>query len=281
MKIGIGTVQWGKDYGIANNNGMTSDREINKIISCAQVNQINILDTAIQYGSAHKKIGKYCDDKIRIVTKLVTNSKDSIKKQLNSSLHDLDRKSIYACLIHDSNYINKDDYKWKELEDLKFSGKIQKIGYSLYTLNQLKELLDKGIIPDIIQVPYNCINREFDKYFKILKKLDVEIHVRSVFYQGLFFLESNKIPDNLSFFNERIYELKKIAESENLKLDELALLFVDNNRFIDYFILGFDNEYQLLEAINTLKTKTISKDIVQSINSMKEIDNKLLNPSNW
>ena len=281
MKIGIGTVQWGKDYGIANNNGMTSDREINKIISCAQVNQINILDTAIQYGSAHKKIGKYCDDKIRIVTKLVTNSKYSIKKQLNSSLHDLDRKSIYACLIHDSNYINKDDYKWKELEDLKFSGKIQKIGYSLYTLNQLKELLDKGIIPDIIQVPYNCINREFDKYFKILKKLDVEIHVRSVFYQGLFFLESNKIPDNLSFFNERIYELKKIAESENLKLDELALLFVDNNRFIDYFILGFDNEYQLLEAINTLKTKTISKDIVQSINSMKEIDNKLLNPSNW
>lgn len=281
MKIGIGTVQWGKDYGIANNNGMTSDTEINKIISCAQVNQINILDTAIQYGSAHKKIGKYCDDKIRIVTKLVTNSKDSIKKQLNSSLHDLNRKSIYACLIHDSNYINKDDYKWKELEDLKLSGKIQKIGYSLYTLNQLKELLDKGIIPDIIQVPYNCINREFDKYFKILKKLDVEIHVRSVFYQGLFFLESNKIPDNLSFFNERIYELKKIAESENLKLDELALLFVDNNRFIDYFILGFDNASQLLEAINTLKTKTISKDIVQSINSMKEIDNKLLNPSNW
>ena len=143
MKIGIGTVQWGKDYGIANNNGMTSDTEINKIISCAQVNQINILDTAIQYGSAHKKIGKYCDDKIRIVTKLVTNSKDSIKKQLNSSLHDLNRKSIYACLIHDSNYINKDDYKWKELEDLKLSGKIQKIGYSLYTLNQLKELLDK------------------------------------------------------------------------------------------------------------------------------------------
>ena len=179
--------------------------------------------------------------------------------------------------IHDSNYINKDDYKWKELEDLKLSGKIQKIGYSLHNLNQLKELLDKGIIPDIIQVPYNCINREFDKYFKILKKLDVEIHVRSVFYQGLFFLESNKIPDNLSFFNERIYELKKIAESENLKLDELALLFVDNNRFIDYFILGFDNASQLLEAINTLKTKTISKDIVQSINSMKEIDNKLLN----
>ena len=127
-------------------------------------------------------------------------------------MHDLNRKSIYACLIHDSNYINKDDYKWKELEDLKLSGKIQKIGYSLYTLNQLKELLDKGIIPDIIQVPYNCINREFDKYFKILKKLDVEIYVRSVFYQGLFFLESNKIPDNLSFFNERIYELKKLQK---------------------------------------------------------------------
>tara|TARA_B100001939_G_C16891605_1_gene595696 strand:- start:511 stop:1356 length:846 start_codon:yes stop_codon:yes gene_type:complete len=281
MKIGIGTVQWGKDYGIANNNGVTSDREINKIISCAQVNQINILDTAIQYGSAHKKIGKYCNDTLRIVTKLVADSKDSIRKQLNISLQDLNRKSIYACLIHDSNFITKNDYKWKELEDLKLSGKLKKIGYSLYTINQLKVLLDKGIIPDIIQVPYNCINREFDKYFKILKKLDVEIHVRSVFYQGLFFLDSNKIPDKLSFFNERIYELKKIAEGENLKIDELALLFVNNNKFIDYFILGFDNELQLLNALNTLKTKKIRKEIVQSINSMTEIDNKLLNPSNW
>ena len=67
---------------------MTSDTEINKIISCAQVNQINILDTAIQYGSAHKKIGKYCDDKIRIVTKLVTNSKTQLKNNL-----------IVACMI--------------------------------------------------------------------------------------------------------------------------------------------------------------------------------------
>jgi len=281
MKLGIGTVQWGIDYGISNKSGMTSDIEINKIINSAYTNDINLIDTAIQYGSAHKKIGRYCDKKLKIVTKLVADSKISIKKQLESSLLDLNRKNIYACLIHDSKYLMKDNNKWIELEAQKKSGKVKKIGYSLYMVNELKKILDKGIVPDIVQVPYNCINREFEKYFKILKNLSVEIHIRSVFYQGLFFLESNKVPENLSFFNKRIDDLKKIAENENLNLSELALLFVNNNKYVDYFILGFDDASQLFEALEILKKKKISAETTRIINSMPEINNKLLNPSHW
>jgi aryl-alcohol dehydrogenase-like predicted oxidoreductase len=57
-------------------------------------------------------------------------------------------------------------------------------------------LLDRGFLPDLVQVPYNYLDRRFEADFESLKKAGVEIHTRSVFLQGLFFMAPENIPSH-------------------------------------------------------------------------------------
>ena len=172
MKLGIGTVQWGKNYGIANKTGIPSDSEIKKLVKIAHDNKINILDTALNYGTSQKKIAKYCSEDFKIITKVNLNSKIPIKKQFDKCLNQLERKKIHGCLVHDSNNLNQNIDKWEQLVNIKIKKrKVQKIGFSLYDINELENILIKGILPDIVQVPYNCFNRDFEPYFEYLKKV--------------------------------------------------------------------------------------------------------------
>ena len=68
-KIGLGTVQFGINYGISNNTGIIDSEEIEKIIELARKNGVDTIDTAFLYGDAQKKIGKVNLNGFKIVSK--------------------------------------------------------------------------------------------------------------------------------------------------------------------------------------------------------------------
>ena len=76
-KIGIGTLQFGFDYGIANKTGKLKTKEIIEIKKIAQKNHISIVDTAHAYGDCEKRLGKINFNKFDIVTKLPATKPDS------------------------------------------------------------------------------------------------------------------------------------------------------------------------------------------------------------
>tara|TARA_B100001939_G_C16945819_1_gene620276 strand:+ start:3730 stop:4587 length:858 start_codon:yes stop_codon:yes gene_type:complete len=281
MKIGLGSVQWGVDYGIANETGIPSDKELVKIVQLAKSNNINLIDTAISYGKSQIQIGKFCDLNFKIVSKLLCKSDDNVKEQIDRSLNELNRKKIYSCLFHDPLELLKNPDMWKDLENQKQIGKIKKIGFSLYRLDDLESLLENNLIPDIVQIPYNCLNTEFNTVFKYLKNINIEIHARSIFFQGLLFCNPNKLPKYLSVYKPIINKLKKIADNNNLKIYEMALLFAFQNEYIDNFIIGIETKKQLAECIDIIKFKSINSESIEKILFLDELDEKLLNPSNW
>ena len=57
-KLGIGTVQFGLDYGITNREGKTNQNEVCKILKSALDNNISCLDTASAYGDSEKAKNK-------------------------------------------------------------------------------------------------------------------------------------------------------------------------------------------------------------------------------
>ena len=57
-KLGLGTAQWGLDYGISNTSGQSSQAEVTKILELATSVGIKIIDTASSYGNSEKIIGK-------------------------------------------------------------------------------------------------------------------------------------------------------------------------------------------------------------------------------
>ena len=86
---------------------------------------------------------------------------------------------------------------WSCLNDLKKDGLVKKIGVSIYSPKEL-ENITKYINLDIVQTPFNLIDRIQDTGWLLsLNKMGVEIHVRSIFLQGLLLMKEQNIPKNL------------------------------------------------------------------------------------
>ena len=86
MRIALGTVQWGLDYGISNINGIPSDKELRLILSKADQNDISVFDTSSIYGNSEIRLGDNYSNKRKIVTKVGELNGDSLKTSLLRSL---------------------------------------------------------------------------------------------------------------------------------------------------------------------------------------------------
>ena len=281
MKIALGTVQWGLDYGIANTNGIPDDKGLTNILSMALDNKINLLDTAAQYGNAEKRLGQLATAENKIITKIGSFSdSNSLKIQLENSFQNLKRVCIYGCLFHNSNELLENKQYWSELLNYKKTGKIKKIGYSLYHPEVLVALLEEGFLPDIVQIPYSILDRKFEPYFELLKEKGVEIHVRSVFLQGLYFKNPNQLSKKLSILKSVLNEIQNICKKNELNTSQFCLDFIRQNDNIDYAIIGIESETQLKEIIQVNNCELNWDSILKSLNKFV-VEKKLLNPSNW
>ncbi|MAC40854.1 MAG: LPS biosynthesis protein [Pelagibacterales bacterium] len=281
MKIALGTAQWGMNYGISNSHGIPSDEELKAVFSIAQKNNINLFDTAFEYGNAEKRLGQISVKENKIITKVGSFSEHNcLKNQLDNSFKNLDRKKIYGCLFHNSKDLIENRQLWTNLKEYKKEGKINKIGYSLYEPSVLLELLEADIIPDVVQVPYNVLDRKFEPYFDLLKGYNVEIHCRSVFLQGLFFKSIDELGSKFQDLIPPFIELEGIAKKTKFQILSLALCFVLQNPKIDYVVLGVETSRQLNQIIVASKQK-LSKKLFEQIKSIKLDSKDILNPVNW
>jgi aryl-alcohol dehydrogenase-like predicted oxidoreductase len=275
-KIVLGTVQFGLDYGISNQDGQTSSTEVQAILKEASNVGITFLDTAHVYGNSEKVLGD-CElaSQFQIISKFPRLQTDrTLESYLIESLSLLKRDSLYGYLAHDADSINE-PHIWSELLRLREKKLVRKIGFSLYTREQLRKLLDKNFIPDIVQVPYNLFDRRFEEEFKMLKTLGVEIHIRSVFLQGLFFLE----PDLLSaHFNKAKPMLEKLRKTFNDKaLAGYLLNFCFKNPSVDKIVIGVNQASQLASNISQLNSSFPDLDWSE----FQLSDESILLPYNW
>ncbi|MDF1875753.1 aldo/keto reductase, partial [Sulfurimonas sp. SAG-AH-194-I05] len=56
-KLSLGTVQFGLDYGISNNSGQPSQKDVDNIVQYVYDNNINCFDTAQAYGNSESVLG--------------------------------------------------------------------------------------------------------------------------------------------------------------------------------------------------------------------------------
>ena len=69
-KLALGTVQFGLNYGIANEVGQISVKQASEILAVAKNEDIDLLDTAIAYGESETVLGKVGVTNFKIVSKL-------------------------------------------------------------------------------------------------------------------------------------------------------------------------------------------------------------------
>lgn len=281
-KIVLGTVQFGLNYGINNQTGQVTPEEVNSILSLAIRSGIRALDTSSAYGQSETAIGNSLRGSIlnfKIITKY-PKGEQSVQQSLKTSLSRLGKKDVYGYLIHHFDFYQAHPEIWDDFVELKNQGLVSKIGFSIYSTDQLLELLDRGVSFDLIQFPYNLFDRQFEPYLDTLKQSGVEIHTRSVFLQGLFFKELSSLNGKLTLLRPYLEKLHLYCKQKNRSIEQLALNYVATIQAIDGILIGVDSCDQLQKNINAVSAGIDNTDI-DFINSLTITETDLLNPVNW
>jgi len=289
MKLGLGAVQMGLDYGISNKNGRTIDEEVVKILEVASRNNIRIIDTAAMYGTSEEALGKALSEshRFKIVTKTPrftasAITSDDVQRLENSffqSLHKMKRASIYGLLIHNADDLLTENAHllFAKMSELKQKGLVEKIGVSVYTALQIDEIIEKFQI-DIIQLPINVLDQRLliSGHLSKLKKSGVEIHARSAFLQGLLLMPSETLPPFFDAMKEHLKNYHRTIHQHGLTPVQAALGFLISIPDIDFIICGVNNNTQLKEiCAEAVPVESID------FSGFALNDESILNPSNW
>jgi len=281
MKLALGTVQFGLDYGVTNNTGQVPIDEVRNILTFAKNNNIDTLDTASGYGNSEKVLGNIGVNGFKIVTKTspLKFGINNVLQSFHKSLKDLKITSVDSLLIHNIDDIKdkKFDALYKEINKLKQNQLISKIGFSTYTPDQVDFLLDNFDF-DLIQVPFNLLDTRLvdGGQLKALKNKKIETHARSIFLQGLLLMSAAKRPKYFNNWNTLFKKWDLWLKTNKISGLEAALNFALSENLIDKIVIGIDSKIQLCEVFSASKSQIL--DIPKFLNSTDEM---LINPSLW
>ena len=278
-KICIGTAQFGSKYGITNKIGKTKKIEVRKILNFAKLNKINFFDTAEAYGKSQKILGSSRLINPEIITKIKIGSSKKIELSIKKSIRDLKVKRIYAVLIHNpENLLKKNGkYDFAKLEKFKEKNLIKKIGISEYSVKRLKKLIKKFKI-DIVSFPYNPFDQRLvsSGLIKELRKKKIEIHIRSIFLQGLLLVDKKNFPRKLKKWNKILSSFDEISKKKSISKLKLCLDNAFSLSGVSKITLGVQSKSQLQEILSYLTKERIKK---RTFNY--NYINKLSDPSSW
>ena len=264
MKLAIGTAQLGLQYGVAGN-GNINQMNANEILDFAVSKKIYTVDTSPGYGDAHSKIGKCNLKELKIITKIPKINlkkaliKSEIRNQVLNYIKVLRCDRIHCLLLHNPSDILSSNGSeiYKSLILLKEEGLIEKIGVSTYEYEELNSIIDNFHI-DIIQHPINILDRRLENsgMIKRLKDLNIEIHCRSVFLQGLLLSNVNQMEPKYLPFKKDVLKVQKFSIKYKKSIEEICLKFVINIKEVSKIVIGIDNLSQLKKLVEIEEEET-------------------------
>lgn len=273
-KIVLGTAQFGCQYGI-NSVGQPNQDEVALLLKYAAENGVVKLDTSSAYGDAETILGN-CIPKetcFQIISKF-PKSDITVREGVIGSLKRLRASKIYGYLLHHFELYCNNKSIWEDFRALKHEGLVEKIGFSLYSLDELELLLNDGVDFDILQIPRNVFDNQFNVYLPFLNERKIEVHVRSTFLQGLFFKDRNNIPQKLFPLKPYLMELDEYARANQITIAEIAMNYNLQNNYIDGVLIGVDTLDQLKTNLSMISNRVVDLNI-------EVVEKDLLNPVNW
>jgi aryl-alcohol dehydrogenase-like predicted oxidoreductase len=193
-RIALGCAQFGLAYGVANRTGQLTAEVGARVLALAAGAGLDTLDTAVSYGESEARLGLHGVGDWRVVTKLpplpadVQDVRGWVRWQVAGSLRRLRIRSLHALLLHRSTDLvgPHGAQLLRALVEARDLGHAARIGVSIYAPDEL-DALDSVFEPGVVQAPFNVLDQRLERsgWLARLAERGVEVHVRSVFLQGV------------------------------------------------------------------------------------------------
>ena len=273
-KLGLGTVQFGQAYGVSNTRGQVPTEEASRILARAAQAGVRVLDTAANYGAAEAVLAGLDTAPFRIVTKTISvkNGVEAVVARARQSAQTLKANTL---LVHAAADL-QDTALWPALQALKAEGVFRHVGISVYVADDPLALAQK-FKPDAMQLPFSVLDQRLLKSGVLtrLKDFGVEIHARSIFLQGLLFLET--LPEKLRHAALELAVAKATIAASGATPLEAALGFVLSRPEIDVALVGVTSAAELDEILSAAQKPLPALDW----SALALADETVLTPSLW
>ncbi len=288
MRIGLGTAQFGLDYGISNSSGQIEETDVSSILALAQAEGIALVDTAHAYGTAEEVLG-HCwpaDHMFDVVTKTPKltgerSARDELRDSLAESLARLRLHNLGGLLAHDAGDLlgPSGDDLWDGMVALKNAGLVGKIGASVYTGDQIDALLARRDV-DIVQVPLNLFDQRLVStgHLALLKDRGIEIHARSALLQGLLLMNADVLLGGMDAARAPLARLHDRLAHCGLSALEAALGFCLAQPEVDRLIIGVTSCDELNEILAAAAKPTV-EDFPWAECALEDLD--VIDPRRW
>ena len=276
----LGTVQLGMNYGIANQAGKPSEEKSFSILRTALEGGVTALDTARAYGDSEEVIGRFLKQwkgaMPAIVTK-VRKLEGSTPKELEKfvtesveqSLSNLGVNKVDAVMLHGAkDPIIHGKACADAVKALIDHGYTDRVGVSVYVAEDIDGMLDYDIF-SVTQVPMSIFDQRLIAGGSIekLRQREYSVFVRSVFLQGLFFLDPDTMTDPalLEHAAPKIRLLRRIAGELGLTVEQLAVAFMRDCAGVTSLVLGADTPEQVQANIAAFDTPALDEAVMETL----------------
>ena len=284
-RLALGTVQFGRRYGIANTSGQVDTKSAAAILERARISGVDTLDTAVGYGDSESCLGEVGVFSWRVITKLprvpedITCVSDWVEAQVCDSLRRLRIARLDGLLLHrPSDLLGPAGAGLiGAFDSLKARGLIRVAGISIYNPAEL-DVICAVWRPDLVQAPCNVLDRRLihSGWLERLHGWGVQVHVRSLFLQGLLLMPADRRPSWFDPWSALLLRWTNWCEENRATPLQETLAFVEAIPWVERLVVGVDS----VDQWNEILAASDAKGHVPPDDLFSD-DLELIEPSRW
>jgi aryl-alcohol dehydrogenase-like predicted oxidoreductase len=255
-KLGLGATQFGLDQPSSTYRGRSPERETADILSIAARGGISVLDAQVSFGQAETTIGRImprpCPFRVLIKTGRFDRGPDSVEDEARAALKRLRLDKADAIVVQSAGdlFSPHGAAVWDRLRTLRDEGLFRAVGVSCFASDDPVGLV-RRFKPDIVQAPVSLLDQRLivSGALAEIAGLGVEVHLRSIFLQGLLFLPPDRMPTALKGASGPLSRVRRlIAEGRSDPL-QAALGFALSRPEASHVIVGVASASELQAVI--------------------------------
>jgi hypothetical protein len=218
---------------------------------------IDTIDTAAAYGASEERLGDLRVGRFRVISKLPAVADDAgdvveaVRRLVLESLGRLGIPRLRGLLLHRPLQLAgvRGSALLEALQRVRAEGLTETVGISVYGPDEI-EAIWPYFRPDIVQVPFSVMDRRLASsgWLGRLREASVEVHVRSIFLQGLL-LMGDRRPARFDGWGELWRRWSLWLGARRLTPVEACVRFALSFPAIDRVVVGVDSAAQLEEIL--------------------------------
>ena len=282
-RIVLGGAQLGLPYGILNGGETLSREEVARILDTAVGRGIDSIDTAIAYGQSESIIGETSQNRFNIISKLpplpvdISNVSEWVHSQVQGSLSRLKCTSLDALLLHRPQDLTgaQGAELYAAIGSLIAEKMIHRFGVSIYSPEDLEGIIGTFDI-HVVQAPLNVFDRRILVVTNQLSALNIEVHARSVFLQGVLIASPKDRPQRFEPWSEHFALFDEWVRSSGVSAMACCLGFALQQPGVAKLVIGTTSANSLAEIMGTIPDSIL--DVPVQLQSSIE---QLIDPRAW